>query len=408
MKMRSVKRYDALCGRGLPFLPGEVTVVSPPFGVLLVTGKMTHQENYGAGFQADPRAQVIGLTDETDVNERRRRLNRQLAQEMDIPFFPDLREALGRSDVHAVSVCSEFERRVRVSQLCAEAGKHLYIDKPMATDMAEAERLVTTVKQRGLRGQMFTQVGLPYAKRLKGIVDSGELGEIRSIQCDLMFSKGFTGGAPLGKPRREHYPPKQFTFPDAKREIWTTAVYSLTLIRWLLGGPRFRSVYATSANYFFEEHYKRDVEDFGTLALELDGGVTASLIAGRIGWHSHPSSGPNFTRLIGAKRSLLFDAHSPRFEITSETSWTPPAKDPLDPMGFWSSTMKRGNAQPKPYWHEPVTVAGRSDQALFLDCLEQEKEAEVTLDDAAQASEAMLAAYQSAATGKVVPLPLPR
>lgn len=70
--------------------------------------------------------------------------------------------------------------------------------------------------------------------------------------------------------------------------------------------------------------------------------------------------------------------------------------------------MERGNAQPKPFWHEPPTAAGRSDQALFLDCLEQDKEPEVTLDDAAQASEAMLAAYRSAATGQVVALPLPR
>ena len=384
------------------------SVAKPVFGVLLVTGKMTHQENYGAGFRADPRAKVVGLTDETGVDERRQRLNRELARDMDIPFFPDLREALNRPDVHSVCVCSEFERRARVSQVCAEAGKHLYVDKPMATNMAEADRLVATVEQGGLRGQMFTQVGLPYARRLKGIVDSGELGEVRSIHCDLMFSKGFTGGAPLDKPRQEHYPPRRFTFPDAKREIWTTAVYSLTLIRWLLGGPRFQSVYATSANYFFEEHYKRDVEDFGTLALNLDGGITASLIAGRIGWFSHRGSGPNFTRIIGTKRSLLLDAHSPRFEITAETSWAPPEKDPLDPMGFWSSTMARGKAQPKPYWHEPATVAGQSDQSLFLDCLEQEKEAEVTLDDAAQASEAMLAAYQSAAGGKVVPLPLPR
>jgi len=383
-------------------------VAKPPFGVLLVSGKMTHQENYGAGFQADPRAKVVGLSDEPGVDERRQGLNRELAREMDIPFFPDLREALNRSDVQAVSVCSEFERRIRVCQLCAEAGKHLYVDKPMATNMADADRLVRIVKQRGLRGQMFTQVGLPYARRLKAIVDSGELGEVRSIHCDLMFSKGFTGGAPLGKPRREHARPERFTFPDVKREIWTTAVYSLTLIRWLLGGPRFQSVYGTSANYFFEEHYKRDVEDFGTLALQLDGGVTASLIAGRIGWFSHRSSGPNFTRIIGTKRSLLLDGHSPRFEISAETSWAPPAKDPLDPMGFWSSTMTRGNAQPKPDWHEPATVAGRSDQALFLDCLEQDKEAEVTLDDAAQASEAMLGGYQSAAGGKVVRLPLPR
>lgn len=383
-------------------------MASRPFGVLLVTGGMTHQENYGAGFLADPRARVVGLTDEPDVDERRDRLNRGLAGQFGIPFLPDIREALARPDVHLVSVCSEFERRTRVSQICADASKHLYVDKPMVTKMAEADKLVATARRRGLRGQMFTQVGAPYARRLKGIVDSGALGEIKSIQCDLMFAKGFTGGAPLGSPRREHDPPRRFTFPDAKREIWTTAVYSLTLIRWLLGGPRFRSVYATSANYFFEEHYKRDVEDFGTLALTLDNGVTASLIAGRIGWHSHRSSGPNFTRIIGSKRSFLLDAHSPRFEISSDRKWAPPPKDPIDPMGFWSSTMERGNAQPKPFWHEPPTVPGRSDQALFLDCLEQDKEPEVTLDDAAQASEAMLAAYRSAATGQVVALPLPR
>jgi len=369
---------------------------------------MTHQENYGAGFLADPRAKVVGLTDEPNVDERRDRLNRALAEEFGVPFFPDLREALARSDVQAVSVCSEFERRMQVSQLCVEAGKHLYVDKPMATNMADADRLVGTAREQGIRGQMFTQVGVPYARRLRGIVDSGELGDIKSIHCDLMFAKGFTGGAPLGQPRREHYPPKQFTFPDAKREIWTTAVYSLTLIRWLLGGPRFQSVYASSANYFFEEHYKRGVEDFGTLAVTLDGGITASLIAGRIGWHSHRTSGPNFTRLIGSKRSLLLDAHSPRFDIASDKPWTPPAKDPLDPMGFWSSTMTRGKAQPKPYWYEPTIVAGRSDQSLFLDCLEQDKDPEVNLNDAAQASEAMLAAYQSATTGKVVALPLPR
>ena len=380
---------------------------SPPFGVLLVTGGMTHQENYGRDFQEDPRAKVVGLTDESNVDQRRARLNRELADEMGIPLLPDLNDALGRSDVHLVSVCSEFERRARVSTLCAKAGKHVYVDKPMATQVKDARELVETARQKGLRGQMFTQVGAPYAQRLKRIVESGVLGDISAIHCDLMFSKGYTGGASLGKPRKEHYPPRQFTFTDAKREIWTTAVYSLTLIRWLLGGPRFQSVYATSANYFFEEHHGRDVEDFGALAVTLDGGITATMSAARIGWRSHPGSGPNFTRLIGSKGSILIDANTPRAEISSDVDvWAPPPEDPADPMGFWSSTMERTKARPKPGWFVAPTIPARSDQAMFLDCLEQDKEAEVTLADAAQASEAMLAAYKSAATGEVVALPL--
>ena len=378
-----------------------------PFGVLLVTGGMTHQENYGRGFQDDPRANVVGLADESDVDERRARLNRELADAMGILLLPDLNEALVRSDVHLVSVCSEFERRTRVSTLCANAGKHIYVDKPMATLMADANELVETARRKSLRGQMFTQVGAPYAQRLKRIVESGVLGDIRAIHCDLMFSKGYTGGVPVGQPRKEHYPPRQFTFTDAKREIWTTAVYSLTLIRWLLGGPRFESVYATSANYFFEEHHGRDVEDFGALAVTLDGGITATMSAGRIGWRSHPGSGPNFTRLIGTKGSVLIDANTPRAEIAADVDvWAPPPEDPADPMGFWSSTMERTKARPKAAWFVAPMIPARSDQAMFLDCLEHDKEPEVTLSDAAQASEAMLAAYKSAATGEVVPLPL--
>ena len=381
-------------------------MAKPPFGVLLVTGGMTHQENYGRGFQADSRCQIVGLTDETGVDPRRGRLNRELAEELKVPLLPDLDQALQRDDVDLVSVCSEFERRARVSEKCVKAGKHLYVDKPMATSVNDARRLVETVESAGVRSQMFTQVGQPYAQRAKKIVDSGKLGKLRAIHCDLLFAKGYTGGAPLGVPRKEHYPPTQFTFPDAKREVWTTAVYSLTLIRWLTG-REFRSVYAATANYFFAEHLRRNVEDFGALSVTLAGGLTATLIASRIGWQAHRANGPNFTRLFGSKGSILIDAHAPRWETVSDSApWTPPPRDPLDPMGFWSSTITRANAAPKKNWYTPATLPAKSDQSLFLDCLEQEKEAEVTAADAAKASEVMLAAYQSAATGEVVHLPL--
>ena len=377
----------------------------PRFGVLLVTGGMTHQEDYGLGFKADPRAKIIGVTDERGVDRRRAELNRRLAEQMEVPLFPDLDAALRRPDVHLASVCSEFERRARVGTRCAEAGKHVYMDKPLATTMADADQLAAAVRRRGVRSQMFTLVGAPFAKRAKQIVDSGVLGALRAIHCDLLFSKGYPGGAPLGEPRKEHYPPRQFTFPDAKREIWTTAVYSLTLIRWLTGGRAFRSVYATSANYFFEEHYKRDVEDFGALAVTLDGGMTATITAGRIGWQSHPSSGPNFTRLFGSKGSVVIDGHAPRFEVVSDQPpWTPPPRDPDDPMSFWSSTGEKAPRRPKPDWYKPETLPARSDQSMFLDSIEQGAESEVTVADGAAATEAMLAAYESAATGEVVRL----
>ena len=84
-----------------PIAPEGKPWLDPRSVSLLVTGGMTHQENYGAGFLADPRAKIVGLTDEPSVDERRDRLNRALADAFGVPFLPDLRDALARRDVHA-------------------------------------------------------------------------------------------------------------------------------------------------------------------------------------------------------------------------------------------------------------------------------------------------------------------
>src|SRR4051812_38934110 len=98
----------------------------PTYGVLLVTGAQTHQEDYAAAFAADRRCKLVAVTDEPDIDRRRRELNERLARELRIPYLPDLGEALKRNDVQIVSVCAPPERRGRIALRCAQAGKHLY------------------------------------------------------------------------------------------------------------------------------------------------------------------------------------------------------------------------------------------------------------------------------------------
>lgn len=81
------------------------------FGLLLIGGSHTHQENYARAFEADPRCRLVGLTDESEIPPRRMELNQRLAAELDVPLLPDLEEALARDDVDLVSVCAEPERR---------------------------------------------------------------------------------------------------------------------------------------------------------------------------------------------------------------------------------------------------------------------------------------------------------
>jgi hypothetical protein len=101
--------------------------------------------------------------------------------------------------------------------------------------------------------------------------ESARLGQLLAIHLDLCFAKGYAGTATLGTARRETYPPACYEVADAKRELTNIGVYPLVLLS-ALCGRRPRRVAAVTGNYFFAEHQQRDMEDFGQIALELEGG----------------------------------------------------------------------------------------------------------------------------------------
>ena len=373
------------------------------YGLLLITGSQTHQENYARAFAADARCRLVGLTDEPDVPERRRELNQQLADELRIPYLDDLDTALARDDVHLVCLCPEPERRGRLTAKCARAGKHVYVDKPLAASVSDAREVVAAVKQAAVLSQMFSLVRAPWAQRARRIVESGQLGDLVAIHCDLLFAKGPAGTAPAA-PRQEKYPPRRFTFVDSKRELFTTGVYSIGLLRWLTG-REVKRVHATTQNYFFKEHRANDVEDFGAAVLTLEGGLTGSITAGRIGWMSHPQGGPVEIDLIGSRGSARVDAYRPRIEISSDAPpWTSPPRSPEDPMGFWSSTRQAAGERQKHAWVVTAPEAGPSDPSYFVDCIVEKRESDLNVTDGQAILEALFACYRSAASGAPVDL----
>ncbi len=379
------------------------------FGVLLVSGRLTHQENYALDLRDDPRCIVVGLTDEADVDPERVQLNRQFADDMEVPYWPDLDEALDREDVHIVSICAEPERRGRIAALCADAGKHVYVDKPMTPYLAAADAAVAAVERAGVRSQMFSSNHQAWVKQAIQVVASGELGDLVAIHVDNLFAKGPSGTAALGKPRQAVYPPIISNFVDTKAELYAMGVYALGLVR-LITGLEVETVYGNTANYFFAAHQSHNVEDFGFLSMTLEGGATATITGGRVGWTSHPAGGVNQLYLIGTRGSLLVDANRPRLEIyNSDPPWTPPPVNPRDPMGFWRTAQEDVNAQPKrtlvPFSN---VLDSRSDASHFIDCIVEGRESGMNVREAAMLTEILLAGYMSAAEGRVVPLPLPR
>jgi len=64
--------------------------------------------------------------------------------------------------------------------------------------------------------------------------------------------------------------PDRFELADSKRELSNVGVYPLVQLLSLVG-RNVRRVTATTGNYFFAEHQRNNMEDFGQMLLELEG-----------------------------------------------------------------------------------------------------------------------------------------
>lgn len=381
--------------------------MNPRYGVLCVTGGHTHQETYAAAFAADRRCRLIALTDEANVDRRRRDLNERLAKQLGIPYIADLDKALADKDVNLVCSCAPPDRRGRVNVRCAQARKHLYLDKSLTPQLREADDLVAAVQKAGVKSHMFSFVSQPWAREAKRILESKRLGTLLAIHADTFFSKGRNGTAKLGQRRREEYPPQRHQLVEAKREMDNCGIYPITLIRWLTG-QRYRSVYCVTGNYFFAEHQKANVEDFGIISATLENGLPVTIGSGRYGWTSHPGFGQNRLVLVGSEQTVIIDASRPRLQVfTDETPWTPPNTHPDDPMGFWNTTMQEVHLRPKNLW-VGAGQAAQTDAAYFLDRLDANRDSEINAAEAAHGTEVLVAAYRSAANREVVTLPMAR
>ena len=253
-------------------------------------------------------------------------------------------------------------------------------------------------------------VGAPWAQAAKHAIESGQIGELKTVHAEVVFAKGTAGSVPEGTVRIEKESVERFTFVEAKREMFDIGVYTVGLVHWLTG-RKTESVLGITGNYFFKEHADAGVEDFGTLSLTMEGGVTATIMSGRFGWMSHPKGGPQHIVVIGTKGALTFDAYRPRIEVyNDEPDFTSPEIHPFDPMGMWASAQRESGVMPKRRWVTPGDEGAvmPNDVAAFIECIEQDKEPVMSAMFAAPFTEVILAGYMSAATGKEIKLPLPR
>jgi predicted dehydrogenase len=373
------------------------------YGIIAVGGNRTHLEGYARSFAADPRCELIAIADETGLSNYREGLNRLLASELGVPYL-SLEEALARDDVDIVCICADVERRGRVGRLCAEAGKHIYLDKPLAGSVEDARMIADAAESAGVVNQMFSQVKTVWADAARQALENETTGNLQAIHCDMLMAKGRPGTVPEGTVRQERPSDGKFTFVEAKRELFDMGVYPIALVTWLTG-QRVKTVYGITGNYFFKEHASLGIEDFGSLVLTMEDGLVASITSGRIGATSHPRSGQQRITMISSSGIATFTEGEPHIEVFNDAPpFDTPTVHPFDPMSMWSSTSRDTQPLPKDRWVALEETAENGDIKAFIDCVENGTVPEMTARDAVHHIEVIMAGYESATSGEPVDL----
>mgnify|MGYP001189004906 CR=1 FL=1 len=365
-------------------------------GVILAGGIRSHQENYASAFaSAGCRLLAVGVAPGLGESETGR--HAELAASLGLPLLP-LDQAVALPEATIASISVDMMHRARVATLCAQAGLHLYLDKPLAGSPADATAIAAAVHAAGVGAQVFSHVTTPWAQAAHAAIREGRLGRILAIHADMLMAKGIPSALP-SKPRKEQAI-ADFRQDIAKRELTDMGIYPVSLAAWLLGRPA-TSVTAVTANHFFAEHLSHDVEDYGAMLVDFEDGATASITCGRVGWQSWRRPFLSRVIIVGERDTLVFDSEPAELIATSGRGVPAPARNALDPMEMWLST--RSGPRPQPAISGIALVdEGSRDVAAFIAALASGVPSGIGIDAAAHHCAIIAAAYRSAAEERAV------
>jgi len=97
-------------------------------------------------------------------------------------YTDDYQRLANHPDVHAVVIATQTEPSFQIVMDALRAGKHCFIEKPIASNVERAERIRTTANEYGLIVHCdHIMVFNPIIRYIKNMIDSGALGDLMYI-----------------------------------------------------------------------------------------------------------------------------------------------------------------------------------------------------------------------------------
>jgi predicted dehydrogenase len=217
-----------------------------------------------------------------DISEKRLLHLRSVYPE--VAGSPNYNHMLNGIGLDAVVIATAVKSHFPMAKASLLAGKHTFIEKPMASTSHECEELVEIARKKGLvlmTGHTFLYS--PAVKKIKEIIAKGDLGEIRYISARRLN---------LG------------LFQKDINVAWDLAPHDISIIQHIIGEQ------PATVNCRGSAHITPGVEDVTTMCLSYPGKRTAIIHSSWL----DPRKVREMT-IVGSKRMIVYDDLAPLEKI---------------------------------------------------------------------------------------------
>ncbi len=249
---------------------------------------------HAPGYRKNPGSELVAFCDIDTARVA------AFGDEFGIPLegrYTDYRQMLAAAKLDVVSICLPNYLHAEVTTAALESGAHVICEKPMATHVADAQRMIAAAESANRR--LIVCYNYRYradTQWMKRVIDAGTLGDVHHVNASWRRETGIPGRGWFGS--------KALSGGGALIDL---GVHALDLTMWLMGFPKVQTVSGETHTLFGQHGLKTwgrapgavidppfDVDDNAVGFIRFGNGANAVLQAT---WAEHRTPGDDMLRI---------------------------------------------------------------------------------------------------------------